>query len=202
MQSTPNIESLIPSPENITKFAYETFQQGKSVFSLGHKTVSNLMTETLVPKRKQEIKSLPQQTQLQLLEKRNQLLVGDLCRETNQGQVLFAAKSADHIEDLFLTERVQFKKGFQLMVQLDQLPLVPEDQLRGILDLLQLRFEACRLAVFIHRIPDREEIHHQHKEPAADQQETIFLLEAQLFKKIHRIAICKSNSAILLAPSL
>ena len=77
MQSTPNIESLIPLPENITKFAYETFQQGKSVFGLSHKTISNLLTETIVPKRKQEIKSLPQQTQLQLLEKRNQLLETD-----------------------------------------------------------------------------------------------------------------------------
>ena len=77
MQSTPNIESLIPLPENITKLAYETFQQSKSIFGLSHKTISDLLTDTVVPKRKQEIKSLSQETQLKLLEKRNQLLETD-----------------------------------------------------------------------------------------------------------------------------
>ena len=74
MQSTPNIESLIPLPENITKLAYETLQQGKSIFGLSHKTISELLTDTFVPKIKQKIKSLSQETQFKLLEKHNQLL--------------------------------------------------------------------------------------------------------------------------------
>ena len=77
MQSTPNIESLIPFPENLTKLAYETFQQGKSLFGVTHKTLSDLLTDTFVPKIKQGIKSLSQETQLKLLEKRNQLLETD-----------------------------------------------------------------------------------------------------------------------------
>ena len=74
MQSTAEIESLITLPENITKLAYETFQQGKSIFGLSHKTISDFLTDTFVPKRKQEIKSLSQETQLKLIESRNQLL--------------------------------------------------------------------------------------------------------------------------------
>ncbi len=38
------IESLIPLPENITKLAYETLQQGKNIFGLSHKTISDLLT--------------------------------------------------------------------------------------------------------------------------------------------------------------
>ncbi len=68
------IESLIPLPENITKLAYETLQQGKNIFGLSHKTISDLLTDTFVPKIKQEIKSISQETQLKLLEKHNQLL--------------------------------------------------------------------------------------------------------------------------------
>ena len=74
MQSTPNIESLIPLPENITKFAYETLQQGKNIFGLSHKTISDFLTDTFVPKIKQEIKSVSQETQLKLVELQNQLL--------------------------------------------------------------------------------------------------------------------------------
>ena len=77
MQSTPNIESLIPFPENLTKLAYETFQQGKSLFGVSHKTLSDLLTDTFVPKKEQEIQPISQETQLKLLEKRNQLLETD-----------------------------------------------------------------------------------------------------------------------------
>lgn len=33
MQFTSNIESFIPSPENLTKLSYEAFQNSKSIFS-------------------------------------------------------------------------------------------------------------------------------------------------------------------------
>ncbi|MGK7897556.1 MAG: class I SAM-dependent methyltransferase [Xenococcus sp. (in: cyanobacteria)] len=74
MQSTPRIESLLPLPENITKLAYDTFQQSKSIFGLSHKALSDLVADTVVPQRKQEIQPLPQETQLKLLEQRQQLL--------------------------------------------------------------------------------------------------------------------------------
>ena len=74
MQSTTKIESFLPLPENITKLAYETFQQGKSIFSLSHKRITDLLTDAVIPNRKKEIKSLTPETQLKMLEQRNQLL--------------------------------------------------------------------------------------------------------------------------------
>ncbi len=74
MQSNPKIESLFPLPENITKFAYETLQQGKSIFGLSHKTLSDRLTDSFVTQRKQDIKSLSQEALDKLLEKRKELL--------------------------------------------------------------------------------------------------------------------------------
>lgn len=76
MQSIPNIEPFIPSSENITKFAYETIQQGKSIFGLGHKRITNFLTDAIITK-KPEIKSLSSKTQLKLVEERQQLLETD-----------------------------------------------------------------------------------------------------------------------------
>ena len=77
MQSTPRIESLLPLPENITKLAYDTFQQSKSIFSLGHKNISELIANTVAPQRNQEIQPLSQEAQLKLLEQRQKLLETD-----------------------------------------------------------------------------------------------------------------------------
>lgn len=74
MQSTPKIEPPIPVPENLTKFAYETFQYGRSIFGLGHKTITNLLADNLLPQRQQEIKSLSPETQAKLVEEREELL--------------------------------------------------------------------------------------------------------------------------------
>ncbi|MEM9272562.1 MAG: class I SAM-dependent methyltransferase [Cyanobacteria bacterium P01_F01_bin.143] len=76
MQSIPKIDSLIPSPENITKFAYETIQQGKGIFGLSHKRIASFLGDVIVTK-KPEIKSLSPETQRQLIEKRSQLLEKD-----------------------------------------------------------------------------------------------------------------------------
>lgn len=77
MQTTPNIESFIPSPENLTKFAYNSLQQGKSILGLGHKQIANFLQDVVVTNKNQELKSLSQETQLKLIEKRNQLLEKD-----------------------------------------------------------------------------------------------------------------------------
>ena len=39
MQSTPSIDQFVP--ESLTKFAYQTFQEGKKVFGVAHKTLSD-----------------------------------------------------------------------------------------------------------------------------------------------------------------
>ena len=50
MQSTPSIDQFLP--ESLTKFAYQTFQEGKKVFGVAHKTLSARLTNMIVPERK------------------------------------------------------------------------------------------------------------------------------------------------------
>ena len=78
MQSTPNIESLLPLlPENITKFAYEKVQQGKGLFGLVHKNISYDLLKTFLPQRKSETKPLSRKTLLELEKKRSKLVEVD-----------------------------------------------------------------------------------------------------------------------------
>lgn len=58
MQSSANIESLIPFPQKITKFAYQKFQQAKSIFAVIHTIISARLAKTLVPKRETQIAAL------------------------------------------------------------------------------------------------------------------------------------------------
>lgn len=51
MQSTSNFDPLIPIPDSISKLAYQTFQQSKSVFSLVHKLLSDRLTNLVVSKQ-------------------------------------------------------------------------------------------------------------------------------------------------------
>lgn len=55
MQSTPNLEQLIP--DSVTRFAYQGLQEGKKAFGFLHKIVSDHLTNTVVPE--QETKSQP-----------------------------------------------------------------------------------------------------------------------------------------------
>ena len=55
MQSTPNLDQLIPEP--LTRFAYQGFQESKKVFGFVHKLVSDRLTNTVVPE--QSAKSQP-----------------------------------------------------------------------------------------------------------------------------------------------
>ncbi|ACK70627.1 Methyltransferase type 11 [Gloeothece citriformis PCC 7424] len=73
MQSSLNIEQLIP--ESLTQTAYQAFQQGKALFGLAHKNMSNRLTRLFVPNwekigqplSKEEFDQL-QQGRIQLLE--------------------------------------------------------------------------------------------------------------------------------------
>jgi ubiquinone/menaquinone biosynthesis C-methylase UbiE len=55
MQSTSNFEQLIPIPDSVSKLAYQTFQQSKSVFSLAHKLLSDRLTGLVVPEQKDKV---------------------------------------------------------------------------------------------------------------------------------------------------
>ena len=47
------------TPDTLTKAAYQTFQQGKQVFSFAHKTLSTRLLSTLLPKERTEPSSPP-----------------------------------------------------------------------------------------------------------------------------------------------
>ncbi|MEL6496750.1 MAG: class I SAM-dependent methyltransferase [Cyanobacteria bacterium J06623_7] len=49
MQSTPNLEQLVPEP--LTKFAYQGFQESKKAFGFVHKLVSDRLTNTVIPEQ-------------------------------------------------------------------------------------------------------------------------------------------------------
>ena len=49
MQSTPNLDQFIP--ESLAKLAYQGFQEGKKVFGFVHKSVSDRLTNTVIPER-------------------------------------------------------------------------------------------------------------------------------------------------------
>jgi len=74
MQSTPNLESLIPAlPEDLTKFAYEKFQQSKGLFSVLHKRISYDLLKNFFPARKSEAKPLSAESLQELEKKRSKL---------------------------------------------------------------------------------------------------------------------------------
>jgi len=49
MQSTPNLDQFVP--DEVTKLAYQGFQEGKKAFGFLHKLVSDRLTNTVVPEQ-------------------------------------------------------------------------------------------------------------------------------------------------------
>lgn len=49
MQSTPNLDQFIP--ESLAKLTYQGFQEGKKIFSFVHKSVSDRLTNTVIPEQ-------------------------------------------------------------------------------------------------------------------------------------------------------
>ena len=70
MQSTPNFDQLIP--DTLTKFAYQTFQDGKKVFGAAHKIISDRLTDLALSEREQT-QSLSPEILLKLQNKIKQL---------------------------------------------------------------------------------------------------------------------------------
>ncbi len=77
MEFTANIQSLIPLPKKIIKFAYKKFQKAKSIFAVSHTMLAARLANTFMPKREKEIKPISQETLLKLIEQQNQLLEAD-----------------------------------------------------------------------------------------------------------------------------
>jgi ubiquinone/menaquinone biosynthesis C-methylase UbiE len=64
MESNSNFDQLIP--DAFTKFAYQTFQDGKKVFGVAHKTASDFLTNLVLSDRRERTQSLSPETLLQL----------------------------------------------------------------------------------------------------------------------------------------
>ncbi len=77
MQSTPSLDLFSFLPDALTKAAYQALQNGKSSFGLAHKTLSDRLTNLIIPERPQKTKPLSSETLLQLRQRREQLLEKD-----------------------------------------------------------------------------------------------------------------------------
>ena len=66
MTSSPQFDQLIP--DDLTKLAYQTFQEGKKIFGVTHKAISDRLTSFALPDRKDDVQPLSQQTLLKLQE--------------------------------------------------------------------------------------------------------------------------------------
>ena len=70
MQSTSNFDQLIP--DTLTKLAYQTFQDGKKVFGVAHKVISDRLTDLALSER-EKTQSLSPEILLKLQNKIKQL---------------------------------------------------------------------------------------------------------------------------------
>ncbi len=81
MQSSFNANNLV---ESLTKAAYQSFQDGKSIFGVAHKNLSNRITNLFVPNRANQGKPLTSQTLEELQKRRNKLIETDW-QDAHQG---------------------------------------------------------------------------------------------------------------------
>jgi ubiquinone/menaquinone biosynthesis C-methylase UbiE len=84
MDSPAPFNQLDQALQPLTKVAYQTFQQGKAVFALTHKTISNRMTSLVAPERNEQVQSLSPELLNQIQSRLDQLLETDW-REAEQG---------------------------------------------------------------------------------------------------------------------
>lgn len=64
-------------PDTITKLTYQTFQQGKSAFALGHKTMSNRLKNLIFPPQEQKSNPWKPEVILKIQQKMQELLDAD-----------------------------------------------------------------------------------------------------------------------------
>lgn len=81
MQSTFNINSLT---ESITRTAYQSLQDGKSIFGVVHKMLSTRLTNLFVPNRENQGTPINEQTLEELQKRRNELIEEDW-KDAHQG---------------------------------------------------------------------------------------------------------------------
>jgi ubiquinone/menaquinone biosynthesis C-methylase UbiE len=77
MQSLFNLEEVLSPPEPATKLAYQAFLQGKSYFSLAHKTLSNQISNLFVPQLHREVEPLSPDILLKLQQRVNEIIETD-----------------------------------------------------------------------------------------------------------------------------
>ncbi|QDZ38977.1 class I SAM-dependent methyltransferase [Euhalothece natronophila Z-M001] len=114
----------------VFKFAYQAFQQSKTVFALNHKTMSSRLTNFMVPQREENIQSLPPEVINKMRQRLDQLLEIDW-QEAEQGiypkSVLFDNAWNDFFQyypmvwmDLIPTvERIQKKRYQEFSADID-----------------------------------------------------------------------------------
>jgi len=68
----------------VAKLGYQLFQQSKTLFAIGHKSISSRLSRLVVPKRDQAVQPVPSETLNQLRQRRDQLLETDW-QEAQQG---------------------------------------------------------------------------------------------------------------------
>ncbi len=78
MQSTPKIEQFIPISEELTKFAYQAFQQSKTVFAVAHNNISSRLTNLVVEGRKGRTTPVSAEVLNKLQKRREKLFEADL----------------------------------------------------------------------------------------------------------------------------
>lgn len=84
MDSPAPLNQLDQALQPLTKVAYQTFQQGKAVFALTHKSISSQLTSFIHPKRNEQVESLSPELLNQLRLRLNQLLETDW-KEAEEG---------------------------------------------------------------------------------------------------------------------
>lgn len=77
MSSTFNLESFLPTPDNLTKAAYQIFQDAKSGFGLTHKQLSTRLRQFFFPEQSPKTRPLSSETLEMVRQKRAQLLAVD-----------------------------------------------------------------------------------------------------------------------------
>ena len=77
MSSTANIDQFVSVPDNLTKAAYQAFQQGKGLFGLAHKVISSQITNLVAPEFQEKVQLLPPETLLTIQQRLEKLLEAD-----------------------------------------------------------------------------------------------------------------------------
>jgi len=99
MQSTSNLDQVLPIPEPLTKLAYRTFQWSKNYFGLAHKTVSSQLLNLVSPAKYSTVPLAPKL--LQLVQQRFDQLIEADWQDAEQGVYPYSLLFDNPWEDFF-----------------------------------------------------------------------------------------------------